>query len=55
MIQFILMLFGLAFPNNNNNSVVSNHSVIIANSSDAHSMESAEDTSGDNGQLPPKK
>lgn len=55
MIQFILMLFGLAFPNNTNNAAVSNHSVIITNGSDAYSMESAEDTSGDNGQLPPKK
>jgi hypothetical protein len=55
MIQFILMLFGLAFPSNTNNTVVSNHSVVITKSSDANSNESAEDTSGDNGQLPPKK
>lgn len=49
------MLFGLAFPNNTNNAVVSNHSLIITNTSGADSIESAEDTSGDNGQLPPKK
>lgn len=56
MIQFIVMLLGLAFPNNTNNAIASNNiAIITAQSSISNSGESTEDTSGDNGQLPPKK
>ncbi|WP_171817594.1 hypothetical protein [Chryseobacterium sp. StRB126] len=55
MIQFILMLLGLTFQNNTINTVASNNSEIIIQSSVSNSDESTEDTSGDNGQLPPKK
>lgn len=55
MIQFILMLLGLAFPNNNSTEASNYSEIIKAQSSVSQSSESTEDTSGDNGQLPPKK
>jgi hypothetical protein len=51
MIQIILMLLGLAFQNDNTNTANDNNSTPAT----TLSAESGSDTSGDNGQLPPKK
>lgn len=54
MIQFILMLLGLAFPNNNANTATSNNdnpSQVTMHSSAGIDMEI--DTSGGSGQKPP--
>ncbi|WP_172625774.1 hypothetical protein [Chryseobacterium panacisoli] len=53
MIQIIMMLLGLAFSDNNANTSTTdnNYQPTTINLS----MESGSDTSGDNGQLPPKK
>ncbi|AJW63219.1 hypothetical protein VO54_01743 [Elizabethkingia miricola] len=56
MLQLILMLLGLAFPNNNTPAPV-NHPTTIS----TYSMDSGDpgdtvaDTGGDNGQTPPPK
>ena len=60
MLQLILMLLGLAFPNNNTQAPV-NHPTTIS----TYSMDSGDpgdtvgdiggDTGGDNGHIPPKK
>ncbi|WP_347219538.1 hypothetical protein [Chryseobacterium sp.] len=56
MIQFILMLLGLAFPNNNANATVSDVTIVTTQNSFTNSSEVVEDTSGETGQiLPPKK
>ena len=60
MIQFFLMLFGLAFSNNNANAVTTNDSnqtpdIVQVQSGPADPGGSAEDTSGETTQLPPKK
>ncbi|MDQ8747600.1 hypothetical protein [Elizabethkingia miricola] len=51
MIQFLLMLLGLAFPNNNTPAPV-NHPTTIS----TYSMDSGDlgDTSGEEGQVPRK-
>jgi len=53
MIQIIMMLLGLAFSDNNANTSATdtNYQSTTMNLS----IESGSDTSGDNGQLPPKK
>ncbi|WP_454047793.1 hypothetical protein [Chryseobacterium sp. Marseille-Q8038] len=53
MIQIIMMLLGLAFSDNNANTSTAdtNYQSTTMNLS----VESSSDTSGDNGQLPPKK
>jgi hypothetical protein len=56
MIQFILMLFGLVLPNNNNSIEVSGASGIIkAQSLAVDSNEATDDTSGETGNIPPPK
>ncbi|MBP2617188.1 hypothetical protein [Chryseobacterium jejuense] len=56
MIQFILMLLGIMPSNDKANTVAPNNSALIATQSLVNNIsESTEDTSGDNGQLPPKK
>lgn len=61
MIQIILMLLGLAFSDNNaNTSATANDSNITTITMQPEGGSMAEsgsdgDTSGDNGQLPPKK
>lgn len=58
MIQFILMLLGLAFPNNNaNTSTTSDNNpvTVSAQSSAADPSGSTEDTSGETEQTPPPR
>lgn len=56
MIQFILMLLGLAFPNNNaNTSTTSDNNPVTVQSTAADPSGSAEDTGGETIQTPPKK
>ncbi|WP_171817596.1 hypothetical protein [Chryseobacterium sp. StRB126] len=55
MIQFILILLGLIFPNKATNATTSNVAIVTQNSF-VNSNELVEDTSGETGQiLPPKK
>ncbi|MCT2563624.1 hypothetical protein [Chryseobacterium herbae] len=62
MIQFILMLIGLAFSNNNANTATNNNDqpipVTMQTSSDGDGVNpggSEGDTSGETGQIPPPK
>lgn len=54
MIQIILMLLGLAFSDNNANTPTTDNNNYESTTMN-FSTESGSDTSGDNGQLPPKK
>lgn len=56
MIQFILMLLGLAFPNNNaNTSTTSDNNPVTVQSTAADPSGSTGDTSGETEQTPPPK
>lgn len=55
MIQFILILLGLVFPNNNNNNSATSDYVVRAQNSAVNPSESAEDTSGETEQTPPPR
>lgn len=56
MIQFILILLGLALPNNQTNAALYNNTTIITSqNSFADYSEVIEDTGGETGQLPPPK
>lgn len=51
MIQFIMMVLGLAFPNNHTNTVNANPSQVAVQ----NNINQEEDTNGETGQIPPKK
>ncbi|GGF04024.1 hypothetical protein SAMN05443634_10252 [Chishuiella changwenlii] len=57
MLQFLLMLLGLAFPSNHNIATTSNdNSPISVQSTETESDgDSGDDTGGEKGQVPPKK
>lgn len=56
MIQFIVILLGLIFPNKATNTTVSNGTIVTTQNSFTNASEVVEDTSGETGQiLPPKK
>ncbi|WP_312389825.1 hypothetical protein [Chryseobacterium sp.] len=61
MIQFILMLFGLAFSNNNANTAAchNNQDPVTVQSGPSNPGSGVDpggsDTGGDTGQIPPKK
>ncbi|WP_292011051.1 hypothetical protein [Chryseobacterium sp.] len=53
MLQFILMLLGLAFNNNNNVNTIDNNSPITVLNSDVGEGIDPGDTGGNTGQKPP--
>lgn len=55
MIQCILMLLGLTFPSDSAAIASNNVTVITTQSSASNSRETAEDTSGETGNIPPPK
>ncbi|MHC6201109.1 hypothetical protein [Elizabethkingia miricola] len=55
MLQLILMLLGLAFPNNNRPAPVNHPTTISAYGADGDQTDPGSDTGGDEGQTPPPK
>ncbi|WP_347219535.1 hypothetical protein [Chryseobacterium sp.] len=58
MIQFILMLLGLAFPNNNTHTTTDNNQnpeIIVTYSGTEQGMDDGGPVGGNSGQLPPPK
>ncbi|PWN66796.1 hypothetical protein C1631_018920 [Chryseobacterium phosphatilyticum] len=55
MIQFILMLLGLAFPNNNANTTENDNNPPLVTVTSPTIPTDPGDTSGENGQTPPRK
>lgn len=57
MIQFILMLFSLAFSNNNANTVTANDNnpITITSQTQSGPTDPTDDTGGETTQTPPKK
>ncbi|PUB29566.1 hypothetical protein C8J95_106221 [Elizabethkingia sp. YR214] len=55
MLQLILMLLGLAFPNNNTPAPVNYPTTISAYGADGDQTDPGGDTGGDEGQTPPPK
>ncbi|MBP2617187.1 hypothetical protein [Chryseobacterium jejuense] len=55
MFQFILMLLGLVFPNNNTNTITSDNNQLITYSIVSPTYEDGGPVTGETGQTPPPR